>query len=447
MAAMHSSRLVTNLSLALSLLWAVPAAANPIGDVVGELTTVIGLGKVIGTQGEKPAVRGALVRAGDRIETASGGHVHIRFVDGGMVSVRPLSRLRIEDYRNRDAQGPAAIKFNLEDGVIRSVTGHWGEANRDRFRLNTPVAAIGIKGTDFVVKANSTSTLASVNSGAIVMAPLDGACAAGLGPCTGVRSELLTADMRGKMLEYREQGDTSVPRLIPYADLLARSNSAQNPTDPDKSQPVNAGRTSLGNADMGSKITDNQLVEANLIDMPAITPVTSPPAGLPLVWLHNAALWNVPANTISTRFDEASAAGRKAVVGNFFINLYRDESIQKTFAPPALSASFSLQGASANYTQPVAYARPVEVVTVTGGSLTANFASNTLSTQLNMVSPTLGQTSFAASAGITPQGTFSANTAGQKLAGTFSTDASQAGYLFEQKLSGGTVSGLTLWGR
>ena len=73
MAAMHSSRLVTNLSLALSLLWAVPAAANPIGDVVGELTTVIGLGKVIGTQGEKPAVRGALVRAGDRIETASGG--------------------------------------------------------------------------------------------------------------------------------------------------------------------------------------------------------------------------------------------------------------------------------------------------------------------------------------------------------------------------------------
>ena len=48
---------------------------------------------------------------------------------------------------------------------MRSVTGQWGEASRDRFRLNTPIAAIGVKGTDFVVKVENGKTFASVLSG------------------------------------------------------------------------------------------------------------------------------------------------------------------------------------------------------------------------------------------------------------------------------------------
>ena len=35
---------------------------------------------------------------------------------------------------------------------MRSITGQWGEAARDRFRLNTPIAAIGVRGTDFIVE-------------------------------------------------------------------------------------------------------------------------------------------------------------------------------------------------------------------------------------------------------------------------------------------------------
>ena len=100
------------------------------------------------------------------LKPGRGAHVHIRFIDGGMVSVRPLSRLRIEEYSNHLANSRGAIKFQLEQGVVRSVTGDWGEAARDRFRLNTPVAAIGIKGTDFIVRADLVTTQAAVVSGA-----------------------------------------------------------------------------------------------------------------------------------------------------------------------------------------------------------------------------------------------------------------------------------------
>ncbi|MFM8637711.1 MAG: ATP-binding cassette domain-containing protein, partial [Betaproteobacteria bacterium] len=53
--------------------------------------------------------------------------------------------------------------------VVRSITGQWGEAAKDRFRLNTPLAAIGVKGTDFAVRVEPDKTAAAVYTGAIVL--------------------------------------------------------------------------------------------------------------------------------------------------------------------------------------------------------------------------------------------------------------------------------------
>ena len=148
-------KLVLGLSVSLGAFYAPALAAQ----VVGEVTTIIGKAAVI--RADTPDVRdsvtkGLPIQVGDKLETAAGGHVHIRFVDGGLVSVRPLSRLHIQNYahvqKGKKDSAPATIHFNLEQGVVRSVTGAWGEANRDRFRLHTPVVAIGIKGTDFVVQ-------------------------------------------------------------------------------------------------------------------------------------------------------------------------------------------------------------------------------------------------------------------------------------------------------
>ena len=438
----YQSRASVCIALGLTLGLPVLAAEPQVpGDVVGELTTVIGRGKVINPQGEQPATRGQLIRVGDQVATDAGGHVHVRFVDGGIVSVRPLSRLHIENYRNSNSQQLAAIKFRLDVGVIRSVTGEWGEAHRDRFRLNTPVAAIGIKGTDFVAKADSSSTLVSVKTGAIEMSPLEGACALALGPCAGERSALLSADMPGKVLEYFKQNERSAPRLIPYVDLQARNNSAVPVAEQSRVE-------TIVSANEAGKAIDNHAKETvAALSLPVNLPVGSPtslPASLPLVWLHNALEWNVPAHTISARFDEASAVGRNPVIGNFFISLYRDESIKKDFAPPSLTASFNLQSASANYVQLVG---PVEIVNISNAKLTVDFARSALTTQMDLASASMGKNSFAATATVAPNGLFVSNTTNQQLAGAFRTDAAQAGYLFEKRLINGTVSGLTLWGR
>lgn len=449
----------------LGLLVGLPAMAvqaRAQGGVVGEMISVIGVGKIINTQGENPAARGNLVRAGDQIETSAGGHVHVRFADGGLISVRPQSRLIIEDYRDRDSENFAAIKFRLEVGVVRSVSGQWGEANRDRFRLNTPVAAIGIKGTDFVVKANGSSTLASVSSGAIVMAPLEGACAVGLGPCSGERSTLLSADMGAKMLQYLKESDVSSPRLIPYVDLLARNSRPSQVTvlrEVDVTRPAASANKAEDNQNSGTQIVETILAAATPARPPApaapaapatpiapATPVTPVvPESKSLAWFHNVMGWNIPTNTISTRFDEASAAGRQAVVGNFFVTLYRDASSPKEFTPPSNTVNFKMLNASANYAQLYSGLAP-EPVTIKDAKLSVDFARSTLSTQMDLSSPLMGQDRFVGTAKVSSEGFFVGTDNGQKLAGALSTDARQAGYLFEKTLKGGTVSGLTLWG-
>ncbi|RIX44177.1 MAG: hypothetical protein D3M94_15880 [Rhodocyclales bacterium GT-UBC] len=407
-------------------------------DIVGEVTTIIGTGVVKTDTGQETALqRGVPVHAGDRIETAAGGHVHIRFIDGGLVSVRPLSRLYIESYRNEGSWGPAAIKFKLEEGVMRSVTGKWGEAARDRFRLNTPVAAIGVKGTDFVVKVDHDRTYASVISGAIVMAPLDGACAQSLGPCSGDRSAMLSADMQGKMLELIHQSGAGVPRLVPAVDLQAQMQ-----------RQMLAGETRRermsGTSDAAEKISANDAAAVAAVDKDNkhLTPPSKP-----LIWLHNTAGWNVPDNTISERFDEAKADGRKAVTGNFFITLYRDETTQSTFLPVGTQVSFNLTAASASYQPQVASGLPAQAVQISNASLNVDFTRSTFSTRMDLASSSLGQETFSANGVITSTGLFNSNSANQNLAGAFSTDGRQAGYSFDKTTSGGKVSGITLWGR
>lgn len=414
------------------------AAPEMRAAIVGEVVTAIGESRIASLDGQaRLAARGDRVRTGDRIETAIGGHVHIRFVDGGLVSVRPLSRLHIEAYRNGDGRSLAAIKFRLEEGVMRSVTGQWGEAHRERFRLNTPVAAIGIKGTDFVVRTGRADTLASVSTGAIVMAPLEGACAETLGPCAGEKAALLTADMAGMMLEMqRQNGAAAAPRLVPAVDLLARAAPAVMPETARGAGGENAGI--VEKVAVGDSGAANQLAE-NIETLPAAAPQ--------LRWLHNAAGWNVPANTISQRYEAALAAGRQAVAGNFFITLYRDETTGSVFRPALASASLSLKDASAAYTQPAHTGRPVENVAISNASLNVDFAGAAFSTRMDLASPSLGQTEFVAGGTIGADGRFVDRQAGQSLTGAFSLDGREAGYLFGKTLPGGSVSGLTLWGR
>lgn len=187
-----------------------PQWAGAADEVVGRVLFAVGDAKAAGAAVLK---KDDEIRVGQVINTGSNGHVHIRFVDDAFVSVRPNSRLTVEQYvyDARDAKNNR-VRFNLSQGVARLITGKAGQAAKDNFRLNTPVAAIGIRGTDFLVQAQSATTRVAVQQGAVVVSPFSGDCAqAALGPCGGVNARLLAGSLTGN---YLEVVGTAAPTLI-----------------------------------------------------------------------------------------------------------------------------------------------------------------------------------------------------------------------------------------
>lgn len=93
------------------------------------------------------------IMPGDVLTTEKDSYARIKFSDGGEVTLRPNSQLKIDDY-NYDEQKPEKdnFLFSLVKGGLRTVTGLIGKrGNRDAYRLNTANATIGIRGTSFGV--------------------------------------------------------------------------------------------------------------------------------------------------------------------------------------------------------------------------------------------------------------------------------------------------------
>lgn len=164
--------------IALLLLWlAVPASAAAEAGRVALLT-----GEAQATDPATLSLRTLrkedVVHAGEIVSTGPDSYLNLRFTDDSFVLLRPNSRFAIEDYRTPEAVGhtgaaatPSATAdpqaaapppltteaapargrafFRLLKGGFRAVTGLIGRADPQEYRVSTPVATIGIRGTDY----------------------------------------------------------------------------------------------------------------------------------------------------------------------------------------------------------------------------------------------------------------------------------------------------------
>lgn len=188
--------------LFISLLWAPAVLASA---VAGSVTFVSGSATQTLDARTTPLSKGSEVYVGARLATGEDGYVHLRMVDGAVLSLRSQSELGIEHYHYApDAPSESRVNLVLHAGVVRSISGEVGARSRERFRLDTPVAAIGIRGTDFNVLANPEVSRLSLNRGGVVMSPFSAGCRpGGTGACAGNGAATLLEDQPGLLLESR----------------------------------------------------------------------------------------------------------------------------------------------------------------------------------------------------------------------------------------------------
>jgi len=90
------------------------------------------------------------VAEGDVIATAENSYARVKFSDGTDVVMRPATQLKVDSFKYQE-QRPQEdnVVFSLLKGGMRAVTGLLGRRNPSSFRVGTPSATIGIRGTTF----------------------------------------------------------------------------------------------------------------------------------------------------------------------------------------------------------------------------------------------------------------------------------------------------------
>ena len=432
------------------------AATNQLNAPVGKVTLVLGQATLVSSNGVTSALqKGSSVKPGDRIETAGGGHVHIRFVDDALVSVRPSSRLIIEEYEyNPTKVLDSQVRFKLEKGVARAISGAAAESAKERFRLNTPLVAIGVRGTDFVVNSQLDQTTAHVNQGAIVMAPLGAGCqASALGPCNTSAATLVSAQMGNVLAEYKD--GLGQPELKPYFVRSTYFAAAPDPDARSARSPANPAKVDVAAKPDNSVIQVTSVVSGGIFTAaveelphvpgpvePPVMPPT-PPAPPALVWGH----WVKP--TGSGDFSEpfrVAALGRDVTVGNNDYVLYRAPSDTGLAAiqPSLGTVGFQLQQAHALFRP---WGGVNQEATAGTGTLSINFATRQFQTQLELNHAAAGAHTLTSQGAVLSDGMFGGATATQKVIGATTLDGKNAGYMFEKNVDSGVFNGITLWAR
>lgn len=154
-----------------AILLATISAAFPVTGycAAGRVDFAIGNVESVAANGSRhPLYKGAEVNAGETINTANGARAQVRFADGGFVSLQPNTQFRVDEfnYQNR-TDGEERGFFSLLKGGLRAITGVIGHVNSKTYRVRTPAATIGIRGTGYNVALRDDGMFVNVGEGAI----------------------------------------------------------------------------------------------------------------------------------------------------------------------------------------------------------------------------------------------------------------------------------------
>lgn len=130
------------------------AVGSAYAVVVGNVANLSGTLMVKRASGEvKALAQSSLVEEGDLLSSQKDTYARIRFIDDSEVTLRPNTQFKIEGFSYDEAK-PEKDKsvFSLLKGGLRSITGALGKRNHDSYKLKTPTATIGIRGTNFIAQ-------------------------------------------------------------------------------------------------------------------------------------------------------------------------------------------------------------------------------------------------------------------------------------------------------
>lgn len=151
----YDATVVSPRVLAGALLLAVALLVSPgiaaAADAAGRVVSAVGTVHAIGADGDSRTLeRGDSVHAGDTLRLGERASAQLRMRDDALIDLEAGTRFVIERYESGDDGGSAVMSFLA--GALRTVTGAISKAGEDEYRMQTPVATIGVRGTQYALE-------------------------------------------------------------------------------------------------------------------------------------------------------------------------------------------------------------------------------------------------------------------------------------------------------
>lgn len=355
------------------------------------------------TAGDRPAVEGAQVEEGQMLTTGADGYIYVKTADNGLFILRPQTQARIVTY-HIDQRNPAntKVKFELISGTARSRSGDAVKHARQNFRFNTPVAAIGVRGTDFTVVTDSDTSRVSVFSGGVVVSGFAGGCRPeGAGPCEGALSRELSAAQRGQLLQVTrgqatpqvvEAGSDGPNQASPRSDEpLSKNGSGQPNVSVEAAK--NLGLIAVIDKVVTPGVDPTPIPNPGTTPNPDPTPIPVPthPIDPPVVVVppqpERRVVWGrwQEVNLLPPEIDYSTARKENELIAlNGYFALYRTPG-KEYVTPNNGSIGFTLRGSEAYViTEYGAGISATSAATLSNGALNIDFGKRSFETSMDL---------------------------------------------------------------
>ena len=124
---------------------------------------IVAKGKVIavGDSGEERRLkRRSPLFEGDKVITKQNSKAQIKLLDGAVMALQPSTIIQFDQFIYQPDKQQEKSIFKLVEGGFRAITGAIGKKNPDDYRVDTPLASIGIRGTHYGVVLGETLSMA-----------------------------------------------------------------------------------------------------------------------------------------------------------------------------------------------------------------------------------------------------------------------------------------------
>ena len=123
---------------------------------IGSVTEASGTAVIKRGKDTIQIVKGTEIKTNDKVETKN-GKVKIVFKDDTNVTVTESSSLIIDDFVYDPKSGAGKLGLKAAAGTVRYVSGSIAKDPKN-VKINTPTAAIAVRGTDFVMAVSETGS-------------------------------------------------------------------------------------------------------------------------------------------------------------------------------------------------------------------------------------------------------------------------------------------------